>query len=562
MYRTFVLLCYLLSFYSFGGEDRGTYIKDERYKVGDDIRWAAPDFTDNHWKAVFDGLPKEQTVYWIRSHVMVDAQASPAPMGVYTTTFGSYELYWDGQLIDKSGVVGTDQTSETPGPIVNISRVPDDAYTSGEHIMSMRISSFHSPDIAREAYFGQFFAPFEHLQFNRYKKNLPPIMILGGLLIIALYFLQLYWIYARDKPFLMFSLLCFAVSALLMTESYKGVFGYTYDWHIFRLTLVSFFTGLVSVLLPLFLLYQFELPFKKRLTLAATLVMLAINTWVSGYDFSAEMMFAVAFVWALVIALYAWKKHKQGAMLTVLGLLIVVLTKAFVPFSFQDSLFFPSFGILILCVLTTLTQRMKVTQQERNEALVNSAQLEIMLLKKNIQPHFILNTLTSIEQWIEEEPQTAVKFIDALADEFKVMNAMADQKQVPLAQELDLCRSHLQIMSYRKDMQFELTTTNTNPELLIPPAIIHTLIENALTHNIYLQGTITMTLTQSIVDQGICLELAAPLNLPKNHESQSSGTGLKYIRSRLEESYPGLWDLQEQQTAEHWITKLIFWERT
>ncbi|MCJ8268940.1 MAG: histidine kinase, partial [Psychrosphaera sp.] len=397
-----------------------------------------------------------------------------------------------------------------------------------------------------------------------------PIMILGGLLIIALYFLQLYWIYARDKPFLMFSLLCFAVSALLITESYKGLFGYTYDWHIFRLTLVGFWTGLVAVLLPLFLLYQFELPFKQRLTLGAALTMLAINTWVPGYDFSAEIMFVVAFIWALIIALYAWKKHKQGAMLTVLGLLVVVLTKVLVPYGFEDSLFFPSFGILILCVLTTLTQRMKVTQQERNEALVNSAQLEIMLLKKNIQPHFILNTLTSIEQWIEEEPQTAVKFIDALADEFKVMNAMADQKQVPLAQELDLCRSHLQIMSYRKDMQFELATINTNPELLIPPAIIHTLIENALTHNIYLQGTINMPLTQSTVEQGICLELTAPLNLPKNLpnkepnkeanklDSQSNGTGLKYIRSRLEESYPGLWDLQEQQTEQYWITKIIF----
>ncbi|MCJ8272066.1 MAG: hypothetical protein MJK04_22050, partial [Psychrosphaera sp.] len=80
MIRTFVLFCSLfcsllsslLSFYSLAESDQGTYIKDESYKVGDDIRWAAEDFADQDWKAVFDGLPKEQTVYWIRSHVMVD----------------------------------------------------------------------------------------------------------------------------------------------------------------------------------------------------------------------------------------------------------------------------------------------------------------------------------------------------------------------------------------------------------------------------------------------------------------------------------------------------------
>ena len=107
---------------------------------------------------------------------------------------------------------------------------------------------------------------------------------------------------------------------------------------------------------------------------------------------------------------------QPGTRLAAFALGFVLLGALLMPLSFADQYFFPSFAVFILIELSALTRKMKATQMQRNQAQMNAAQLEISLLRKNIQPHFILNTLTSIEQWIEESPQTAVAFIDSLVD--------------------------------------------------------------------------------------------------------------------------------------------------
>jgi LytS/YehU family sensor histidine kinase len=179
-------------------------------------------------------------------------------------------------------------------------------------------------------------------------------------------------------------------------------------------------------------------------------------------------------------------------------------------------------------------------------------------LKKNIQPHFILNTLTAVEEWIEESPPTAIKFIDALAGEFRIMSKMAHEKLVPLEQEIDLCESHLKIMSYRKNIDFRLRTMISNP-VDIPPAIFHTLIENAITHNNHRKGVIEFKLRQEILNGHIHFIFSSPCitqELDPREDNQTRGTGLKYIRARLEESFAGNWKLEERQSADERVTAI------
>jgi LytS/YehU family sensor histidine kinase len=270
-----------------------------------------------------------------------------------------------------------------------------------------------------------------------------------------------------------------------------------------------------------------------------------------------------SFIISLFITIQAIRLKKQGAWLASFAITVVTLINLLLPYSYQVQYFYPSFGLLIIIVLTSLSQKMKATQIQRNAALLNSASLEISLLKRNIQPHFILNTLTSIEQWIEENPQVAIKFIDALADEFRVLNSMSEQKLVTLQDEIDLCNSHLKIMSYRKDQSYQLELDIFNTKQLIPPAIIHTLLENALSHNIYDAAT-NFKLSQQQKGNKVLICLTTPLgiNAKLSISSHSSGTGLKYIRARLEESFSEDWSMTQgtNETEEHaatdWISQL------
>ena len=383
-------------------------------------------------------------------------------------------------------------------------------------------------------------------------------MLLGGLLIIAVYFLQLFIVYSRSNDFILFSVLCFTVSALLIVETWKTVIGYSYDWHYFRLIVASVLTFMIALLLPLFFLYQFNIKYKVRWIGSLLIILSVIILSVSRYEFINIAMFISSFIMSLLIIVQAMHLKRQGSLMAAFAVAMVTLTNLSLPYSFQEQYFYPGFALLILIVLTSLSQKMKTTQQQRNTALLNSARLEINLLKRNIQPHFIFNTLTSIEQWIEEDPKVAIKFIDALADEFRVLNAMSEHKLVTLSDEIELCQSHIRIMSYRKDQAFTLELNIVNPVQLVPPAIIHTLVENALSHNRYNNEQTLFKLHQKEAAGQTLITFYAPLGINFSEQNKSSGTGLKYIKARLEESFADNWQLEELQVNKHWITKISF----
>ena len=62
--------------------------------------------------------------------------------------------------------------------------------------------------------------------------------------------------------------------------------------------------------------------------------------------------------------------------------------------------------------------------RRRQESELRSARLELELLKKHIQPHFLLNSLNSVIAWLEEEPSTAVRLVNALAEELRADSAV------------------------------------------------------------------------------------------------------------------------------------------
>ncbi len=69
-----------------------------------------------------------------------------------------------------------------------------------------------------------------------------------------------------------------------------------------------------------------------------------------------------------------------------------------------------------------------------------------------------MNTLSALSEWLLSSPKDSVEMIDALAGEFRALSSCSGQKVIPLETEIELCRSHLKIMSYRHDQIFELET--------------------------------------------------------------------------------------------------------
>jgi signal transduction histidine kinase len=182
------------------------------------------------------------------------------------------------------------------------------------------------------------------------------------------------------------------------------------------------------------------------------------------------------------------------------------------------------------------TQRAETEQLERT---VLEARLEA--LQAQIEPHFLFNTLASIDQLIQTDPPRASKMQQSLIRYLRsAMPQMREGSRPSLGQQVDLCSAFLEIMAVR--MEGRLQPVVSVPEGLksavFPSMMLQTLAENAIKHGLEpkVEGgrleigaeIVDGQLAVHVIDTGIGF-------MPKGE----GGVGLANVRERLKALYKG-----------------------
>jgi len=213
--------------------------------------------------------------------------------------------------------------------------------------------------------------------------------------------------------------------------------------------------------------------------------------------------------------------------------------------------------VIAIANLFSLTTRFG---HDREKALM-SLKLEAEMLRRNLQPHFLMNSLMLIIEWIETQPDLAVEFVESLAEEFSMLNNMSKLKQVTLREELALCQKHFNIMKARYQLNIHLEIDDSDlldkdknlDQLSIPPAVVHTVIENAFSHN-RIKDDDQFKIIVSLEENNFVLKVITPYRATKH---QGTGTGESYIKTRLAEHYGRSWQYESKQQDNHWQTTMV-----
>jgi len=467
--------------------------------------------------------------------------------GVLIAIQASYRIYWDGALIGKNGRVGKDKKSEIPGKINNQFIIPDRLVYPGRHKIKLELSNHHR---SRSNTFRLIIAaPYQQLIQRPLIFTAGMYVLAGSFATIAIYYLILFIIAYRQTSVLIFSILSLAFCFLTLFKHSRPVFMYDYPWHQTRLIVLDNMGYLICYLVVLFFLFRFHFP-KKILTLTIFSVLLY---WIDIQDFYPEdvyFLYIAALFTSLLIIIWAMAQGQKGSLESFAGIL-----PCFLSLNYYDFTLYLGFFGLVLVMLISLGVQFKTHKKAEQEALLRSGRLEIELLKKQLHPHFLMNTLTSIIGWIEAEPPTSVKLIEALAKELDILLEISAHKLIPIQQEVALCRSHIAVMQYRKAGQYVLEVNLEADEALIPPAVFHTLLENGITHHPPEGGNVTFLLTQTVnkAKEIYVFEsrYAKSIHI-KNDITDQEGTGHRYIKARLEESFPQHWSFVSEGTPQGW----------
>ena len=187
----------------------------------------------------------------------------------------------------------------------------------------------------------------------------------------------------------------------------------------------------------------------------------------------------------------------------------------------------------------TATEATKRADTEQLERTVLEARMEA--LQAQIEPHFLFNTLASIDQLILTDPPRASRMQQSLIRYLRsAMPQMRDGKRPTLGQQVDLCSAFLEIMVVRMEgrLQAVVKVPDGLKSAVFPSMMLQTLVENAIKHGLEpkAEGG-RLEIGAEIVDGRLAVHvLDTGLGFaPKS----DAGVGLANIRERLKVLYNG-----------------------
>jgi hypothetical protein len=479
--------------------------------------------------------------------LITDSLNMQTPWGLFLSSLSTaYDVYWDGSRIAQNGIVGITDASEIPGSFnVNLV-IPSHLMTVGKHTIVLRLSHHHAYSSWKWLYGDCAIGPYDAGLKNAFQSRYKTFFIIGILAIPFVINLFLYGARQRRTEHLLFALICLVVildSVTSLVPAFADVSTTYIHWEVYA---YQTFTLLFATLFPAFFVRVFSFPGKIMGGVLAVnvIIYLFFTNLASVFDILSLTVLVIS----SLIAAVAVQKRREGSIIIAIG-----LVAAWAAYYF--GLAFDGMAtVMVLCTSISIARQFVRKERAEKEAQLRSAQLETELLRKHINPHFLLNTLTSVIVYLRKDAASAIGLVEALADEFRMIMKISSLRQIPMKQEIELCRAHLTIMSYRKGGEYTLETVDCVEEENVPPMVFHTLIENGLTHGFETRMKGTFVLLRRSTPGSIQYVLTNNGEVGSDESRESTGVGLRYVKSRLEESYPNRWSIRSQQQAQGWET--------
>jgi hypothetical protein len=282
--------------------------------------------------------------------------------------------------------------------------------------------------------------------------------------------------------------------------------------------------------LPLAILYAFvglgSFWVCRAAPLELSRLLRAVGTQLVAALISAIFWLIAGRGWALVLDRYgplpglAAKQTEAAPLLLGLGVVLYLLAAAF----------------------HYLLGAFEASQEAERRALeleIASREAELRTLRAQIHPHFLFNSLNSINALIGGRPEEARRLCVRLGDFLRRSLTLGAREQIPLAEELDLAETLLSIEKVRfgDRLTHEVRMNEGVRGCTVPPLVLQPLVENAVTHGIaqMLDGG-SVRIEAERRGARLLIAVENPRD-PDSPDPAGAGIGLQNVRRRLAALY-------------------------
>lgn len=485
----------------------------------------------------------------------------------------AYRLYANQRLVTQAGQVGRTAQEERGEWRTGYGRL--EGGTSIE--LLLHTSNFHYR--AGGAWRPLLLGTRAQIEAIRRRAVAVELFMIGAFFIIGLNHLTIFAGRRKFRATLYFGILCLLV-VLQILFSGERLLALAFPGMPYRFMHTIQFATIFGAI-PIFALFEshvFPEEFHRlalRAILAGSLIFLGLSVvlptlWLTQLHVLYKSFAFGAELYLIFVVILAVRRRRPGGRFFLVGLLVLVpVTVMNIFLQRAGGLGNPqlvSFAFLFFVMLQSIMLSKRFTkalelaeQKERAELAAMQSQLQYSearlsleraqsdRLKRIIQPHYLLNSLTALLQWVKKDPDRAQDLVRDLSSEFHRVYLAGQKERVAILDEIDLCRVHAAIMGSRYERSIAFETAGINEELKVPPLIFHTLIENAFFH----QSVTTIRIEQTHPGRFV-IRTSGPFRA----EQRGLGIGLDYVRARLRATYGEAWQLESRPEGESWLTEI------
>lgn len=188
----------------------------------------------------------------------------------------------------------------------------------------------------------------------------------------------------------------------------------------------------------------------------------------------------------------------------------------------------------LISVLWYTIHDQREIEKRKEEADKLSKDAELYKLRQQLQPHFLFNSLNSINALIGSQPQKARNMIQQLSDFLRGTLKKEDHQWISLEEELQHLQLYLEIEKVRFGHRLSTELTNETTGMNLPAMLLQPVVENAIKFGLYdTVGDITISIDAKKEDGSLVLQVQNPFDPETSSPKKGTGFGLSSVQRRL-----------------------------
>lgn len=401
-------------------------------------------------------------------------------------------------------------------------------------------------------------------------ENYLALLIMGGLIVMMFVYREVHL--PASKTFILITIVLFLLCLSNSLESWSIM---SQDRVNIRITssVIHYILQPLVIYLELIVLMSYENNKNKLIILSLPLL---INTliyliapftnelvfWYSNdYVFHrgplGSSIYIVTFLYIDLLLYYAIKTfHTDDKRLSIILFfmaIIAILTGILEGFNIAPGFIDESiaFGVFLFYtyLITLHESKTRSSLVQKDLAL---SQSELKLLREQIRPHFVFNSLHIIKSLIRKDPSKAVETLSSFSDYLRAnINAISSNNLIYFEEELDNIKAYTSIALADESKGIKVEYDVADIDFKIPPLSIEPFVENAIKHGLINGGTVKISskdngdhYTVSVVDDGCGFDFGET-----KEEHAREGIGIANAKARLEKTCNGIIEINSSNNG-------------